>query len=1091
MKKLLSLALLCTLAGFSSMAQNEDCSIKMLSKGNIQINNSLLDMEMSPLGGRRHGIFKWTFRPTGLDMIDRIYNNDLYRSSIFGVEWDAAPSIKAKGGRLLPRDNKYIPLAFGKSDNGASCSIVQEYKRDVIQKRTVIVRSDYSVLEVKWEFENISAPCTGSTMRLVNRWFPGTLSGSYNKNTSLFLPLAGKVACIDQNWKNAEYKKHYKTSKFFTKNIVSGKIKHPWFNAAEAAGFTLSAPWTCEFNRVNGNGMVLIGDDNLAGFYNSPTVTVEMLFKSIALDKGEKWITTTYAGAFSAPADSRITDVNLLFVTCNGKGIVPLFKGRININGKDFPASPDSLIKFSPAAIKTLVAYDTKGREIGSCTDGKVKLTDAGIKYPEKKKPFFWGSVYTPDADSVEKFLKSGDFTVYCGFRNKESVREKAEKLALKLGAGFSSLNPGGKLLIIGSAENDDFTRDAGVVTDGATSTWPDKGEGVIKYCPDLLLTQSPALLVCGRDTAGTLKSIEKFTTKFAKDIPPAKGFSLKVVGQDLKAYPYSRVKGGKDNIALQAARGEYESEQLLLVPYERITDIKISVSDLINSRTGKKLSSDYVTRYRKEKGPVMVRFVDYVPYDAGEEFIYPDPLMERPVSSCDAGKAMGIWLTFIIPEKADPGTYRAELTCSTSLGTQIIPIEMTVWDFKLPRDGMQGEAYASIKDLQKNSKMVTDQEIITWTRNMVEHGMRFIHLKDVNLFRWHFSKEGRFKNFSAPGFEASEDGKILLDTSRFDHIRKLCDQTAKPFKMTYMFTLGSVIFYYRWKEFEFKKTFPKRFEHLPKRSGNKSLNSYYAQEMIVLVRRHLKKMNYLQDTYMKIADEPYSIKWWYETLCQAAVKAKMPYFTSMNNIDYKTTRVDMSDIWQPLYMVYNKDFMEKAKKAGKLLSWYNCGPHPQTLIWTPATEIRSYLWQAAKAELDSVAWWGIQCWSYYGNDEIIWRKNPHSDSMIYPEHPLKKPYFDRKKFTWRDKTMIDGIRWELIREGMEDTKYITVLRRLIEKAKKEGKVKDARKAQDVLDSIWRKTYPTMRHYAPPYNEILEARKAIAKEIIYLKNKLK
>ena len=71
-------------------------------------------------------------------------------------------------------------------------------------------------------------------------------------------------------------------------------------------------------------------------------------------------------------------------------------------------------------------------------------------------------------------------------------------------------------------------------------------------------------------------------------------------------------------------------------------------------------------------------------------------------------------------------------------------------------------------------------------------------------------------------------------------------------------------------------------------------------------------------------------------------------------------------------------------------------------------------------------------------------------------------------------------------REGIEDTRYVTLLRQKIDEARKAGKDDAAEKAQKVLDEIWRNVFPTLNDYEPEYESIYECRRKLARAILEL-----
>jgi hypothetical protein len=381
-------------------------------------------------------------------------------------------------------------------------------------------------------------------------------------------------------------------------------------------------------------------------------------------------------------------------------------------------------------------------------------------------------------------------------------------------------------------------------------------------------------------------------------------------------------------------------------------------------------------------------------------------------------------------------------------------------------------------------SQQATERGIQPLIANFVEHGMRVIHLGPEHSVRWHFSPEGAFKGKEMPWLLVSADGCLAMDVSHLRDIVTWCDKAAEPFKLEYLVYAKTVVGQY----FEFKKAFPKRFEGRPPREGNEQIQSYYVEEMLGLYKRWLDQQGWAGRFVYKVADEPPGFLYWRNSLASAARNVGLRHMTAFNALDYAEAAPHVAEVavWQPLYMLYDKDFVAKARAAGSKLSWYNCGPPPRTISATPAGELRGYLWQAAKAELDIVCWWGIQCWGYYDGNGALWRdRYSHWNSLLYPEHPYRQPYLAPGK-GWRDKAPLDSIRWEHVRDGMEDAWYVDELRRRIAAARQAGQAAAADQAQAALDTIWREVFPTLNHYNPPYERMMASRAQLAAAIVSL-----
>jgi hypothetical protein len=370
----------------------------------------------------------------------------------------------------------------------------------------------------------------------------------------------------------------------------------------------------------------------------------------------------------------------------------------------------------------------------------------------------------------------------------------------------------------------------------------------------------------------------------------------------------------------------------------------------------------------------------------------------------------------------------------------------------------------------------------------MVEHGMRVMHLTGLDMCRWHFSTNGAHKGWRADWLEVSDDGCVAFDAARLDGLVEQCDTAAKPFKLDYLVYLQAITDGADAAHKRFKAAFPDRFKDKPPGLEAAS-QSYYVQEMLTLFRRHLERRDWLQRVVVKIADEPPGLNWWWERTV-AAQEAGVPFMTAFNNIDWKDAETGLGTalrVWQPLYMLYDEAFFKKARASGAKISWYNCGPPPKTSVGASASELRGYLWQAAKADLDVVSWWGIQCWSY--ND--VWEdRYSHWNSVVYPLNP-QQPAWQKPGKSWVDTAPIDSLRWEHIRDGMEDAWYVNLLRSEIADARAKGMEVAARQSEAVMDTIWRETFPTLNDYAPDYQRMLECRTRIAQAIVDLRRQLR
>jgi len=284
------------------------------------------------------------------------------------------------------------------------------------------------------------------------------------------------------------------------------------------------------------------------------------------------------------------------------------------------------------------------------------------------------------------------------------------------------------------------------------------------------------------------------------------------------------------------------------------------------------------------------------------------------------------------------------------------------------------------------------------------------------------------------------------------------------------------------WSIQRFRKELPARHADKPPRGGNDILQNHYVEEMYNLFRAHMERNGWIERITVKISDEPPSFDIWWDTHTVAARGAGLPIVTAFNSIEAREALkgVDTLAHWQVIYMKHDASLQKAVQAAGHRYGWYNCGPPPRIANGAPLSEIKGYLWQAAKADLDFICWWGIQNWESH---HTTWfNRYSHWNSVTYPPHPFKPAWQDKKRGQM-DAVILDSIRWELIREGLEDTAYVKLLREEIVRAEQSDRKAAAAEASRMLAQIWEELVPDLNHYAPSVASLDSAREKVAAAI--------
>lgn len=236
-------------------------------------------------------------------------------------------------------------------------------------------------------------------------------------------------------------------------------------------------------------------------------------------------------------------------------------------------------------------------------------------------------------------------------------------------------------------------------------------------------------------------------------------------------------------------------------------------------------------------------------------------------------------------------------------------------------------------------------------------------------------------------------------------------------------------------------------------------------------VTRHLKEKDILKYAYTYWYDEPEEkdyelVKYGNELIHRAEPELKRLLTEYINPM-----LVGYVDIWVPILYEFDPLSAAERQRAGEEVFWYVCtaprAPYPNYFIDHLAIEHRILFWMNWKYNVTGSLYWQINYWddcvtenglqnpyldpqSYVcGKPQNVWGNG--DGRLIYPPFG----YTDGKK---RITGPVSSIRWELIRDGIEDYEYFYLLKKLIEEAKgrgiSSGIITDAEKLLYIPDEI-------------------------------------
>ncbi|MBI4979839.1 MAG: DUF4091 domain-containing protein [Spirochaetes bacterium] len=220
------------------------------------------------------------------------------------------------------------------------------------------------------------------------------------------------------------------------------------------------------------------------------------------------------------------------------------------------------------------------------------------------------------------------------------------------------------------------------------------------------------------------------------------------------------------------------------------------------------------------------------------------------------------------------------------------------------------------------------------------------------------------------------------------------------------------------------------------------------------MVEQHLKEKGWLDKAYIYWFDEPDPKDYPFVMNGFNKIKENAPGLRRMLTEQVEDGLIGGPNLWCPVSSSYNHEAAEKQRAAGDHFWWYVCcspkAPYATEFIDHPATDLRVWLWQTWQNKIEGVLVWESVYWtSDAAYPDRTKPQNPYLDPMAwvsgYDAKPGdKRPWgngdgrfvYPPEAFFNSDGPVLDGpvdsIRWEMLRDGIEDYEYFVMLKRLI-----------------------------------------------------------
>ena len=218
----------------------------------------------------------------------------------------------------------------------------------------------------------------------------------------------------------------------------------------------------------------------------------------------------------------------------------------------------------------------------------------------------------------------------------------------------------------------------------------------------------------------------------------------------------------------------------------------------------------------------------------------------------------------------------------------------------------------------------------------------------------------------------------------------------------------------------------------------------------------HFRQKGWLKDAYVYWFDEPEPRDYDFVMNGFNKLKQAAPDLGRMLTEQPEKALFDGPNTWCPISDQYKPEASQERQAAGDRLWWYICcgpkAPYAGEFIDHPGPELRVWLWQTWQRKISGILVWATDWWT----SESVYTdpanpQDPYADTMSWTVGygvPIdtKQPWGNGDgRFIYPPEAAanahpgvpilegpVDSVRWEGLRDGIEDYEYLVILRRLL-----------------------------------------------------------
>ncbi len=403
------------------------------------------------------------------------------------------------------------------------------------------------------------------------------------------------------------------------------------------------------------------------------------------------------------------------------------------------------------------------------------------------------------------------------------------------------------------------------------------------------------------------------------------------------------------------------------------------------------------------------------------------------------AGRNQPLWVLVRVPKEAKAGDYSGKLSLKADGWSATVPIRLHVWDFALPEKNHITTAFGlSPGNVFRYHRLKTEADkrkvLDEYFQIFADHRMSTYDPTPLDPIRVKFLPQ-------------ADPPRAEVDFSAFDPVmaRAVDKFHIDGFRLSIRGMGGGT----------FHKRYPPKIGKFGEETPQyQAMFSSYVKQL----ESHLRQKGWLDMAYIYWFDEPAPKDYEFVRGGMQRLKKYAPGLKTMLTEQVEEKLAGPIDIWCPVSPHFDAAAAKERRAHGERFWWYVCcgpkAPYCTLFIDHPATELRVWLWQTWQRDIVGVLIWQATYWTSsaaYPDKP----QNPYEDPMgyvsgystpkgtkrhwgngdgrfVYP--PLSaatpgisgtEPVFDAP---------VSSIRWEMLREGIEDYEYLYLLRELLDK---------------------------------------------------------